>query len=154
MAAVSTTIDHGFDGSLKLLTGGTCTCTGDKISISGGTCSTIGEMNQFDMTVSKAMLSANKLGDRFDKKVPGFASGNFSASGQSDLKDAQQKALWDLILNVSSDTAKVFRYSGTKTKGTLKGYVNQAGTGLGGGALGTFNFTVELTHFPTVCAVT
>lgn len=146
-----TTIDNGFEGAVKAITGGTCTYTNDQISVSGGTCTVIGSLNNYTLNGSLEVLDATSFGDKLRKNITGFPSFTFSAAGYYDYSDAQQKAVWDDIVSTATRTEKTYRVHGKKSIHTIKGYNTSGSHNNAVGSVATFNMEMTLTYIPKTC---
>lgn len=146
-----TTIGSGFDGSVKVITGGTCTTTNDQISVTGGTCTVIGSLNNYSVNGSLEVLDATSFGDKLRKNIPGFPSFSFSAAGYFDYSDTQQKAVWDDIISTATRSEKTYRIHDKKSVHTIKGYHTAATHTNAVGSVSTFNMEMTLTYIPKTC---
>lgn len=153
MAATSTTLAKGYSGTLKRITGGTCTCTSDVLSGTGGTCTctAIGCLNSYQFSASTNANTFNAFGDYVEKAVPGLSSFEFTASGGFDYADVPQKAYWDNVVSTSVHTTEKIRITDTKARHIFKGYITSAQIGATADGLGTFSVTFKLTLFPKTC---
>lgn len=153
MAATSTTLAKGYSGTLKRITGGTCTCSSDVLGGGGGTCTctAIGSLNSYTLTANTNVNPFNAFGDYVEKVVPALSSYEFTFSGGFDYGDTAQKAFWDNIVLTSVHQTEKFRITSTKAKYTFKGYITAQSVQETAAGLGVVNGTIKLTVFPKTC---
>jgi hypothetical protein len=153
MASTSATLAKGYSGTLKRVTGGTCTCTNDVWAGGGGTCTctTLGSINSYTINATTNAEAFNALGDYVEKAVPLMSSFELNVSGGFDYADVPQKAYWDNIVAVTAHASEKIRITDTKARHTMKGYITAASIGGTAQGLGTFSATFKLTLFPKTC---
>ena len=142
-------ITTGFNVTIKRLTGGTCTCTGDVISVSNGTCTAIPYLDSYDAPWTRELIPYTGFGDKIAKNVPGMPSLTITFSGGLDLTNAQQLAIYNGIV-CSSVVPMILKIADGGKNFTHRGYVTGSGTGSTPNGKSTFNASFACTHLPTV----
>jgi hypothetical protein len=142
-------VSTGFSVTMKILTGGTCSCSGDVISVTNGTCTTIPYIDTYDAPWTRELIPYTGFGDKIAKNLPGMPSLEISFSGGLDLTNAVQLALYNGLV-CSSPTTRILKVlDGGKTF-THRGYITGSGTGSSAAGKSTFNAKLNCTHLPTL----
>jgi hypothetical protein len=142
-------VTTGFTVTIKRLTGGTCTCTADVISISGGTCTTIPYIDTYSKSWTREDIEYTGFGDKLKKVIPGMPSYSLDFSGGLDLTNAQQLAIFNALVCSSVAPQVIKLFDGGKTF-TLRGYISGTDTGSTAGGKSTFSAKMNMTHLPTL----
>lgn len=140
----------GFDVILKIVTGGTCTCTGDVISLSAGTCTKVAYLDSYALNGSRSMIETTAFGDKIAKVVPGMPSLTFDFSGGLDFADANQLAFWN-NLACSTPAMRTMKIWDGGKKITVKGHVSGQQLGSSPTGKSTFSASIGCTHLPKTC---
>lgn len=150
----ATTRSLGYNWLLKYVCGGTCsTCStdADVMRISGGTCTTIGGMDNLDFGGSKEMIDVTAFEDTMTKNVPGRISldpVNFAGSYDTGCSTSKQRAfLSDIFHEVNVASANTIRCltatdTVNKRRHYIRGYTNSVKIGVPVKSKGTFSFTL------------
>jgi hypothetical protein len=140
----------GFDVIIKLVSGGTCTCSNDVTSLAGGTCTKIPYLDSYSNNWSMAMIDYTGFGDKVTKQLPGIPSGTLDFSGGLDLSDASQLDFWNGI-SCTTKRQRMFKIHDGGKKITVKGYLS--GTQIGSTPTGksTFGGSISATQLPKTC---
>lgn len=143
-------VETGKDTSIYLVTAGTCTYASDVITLTGGTCTKIGFLSSYTLTVNRAELNNGAFGDLIDRSILGIASGTFAASGQYDPADASQDAIRSAqesgatcLIRLKKDANKE-----AKTFKVLVPSFVDSGTVAG---INAFSFDAKLQSIPKTC---
>lgn len=142
-------ITTGFSVTLKRLTGGTCTCTSDVISVTGGTCTTIPYIDTYDAPWQRELIDYGGFGDKIMKKTPGMPSVTIDISGGLDLTNSAQLAIYNGLV-CSSVAPQVWKVADGGKTFTWRGYVSGSGTGSTLNGKSTFKAQMVVTHLPTI----
>lgn len=143
-------VTTGYDVTMKILTGGTCTCSSDVHSITGATCTSLPYMDTYSINGSVENIDTTAFGDKVRKKVYGFPEVSIDFSGGLDLTNAVQLAFAN-ALTCSTKIARVVRIvDGGKTT-TARGLVSGHTRGGSVGGKSTFSGSVALTHLLKTC---
>lgn len=142
-------VTTGFSVTLKALSGGTCSCTADVISVTGGTCTTIPYLDSYEAPWSRELIDYSGFGDKIAKKLPGMPSVTVSVSGGLDLTNAQQLAIYNGLV-CSSPTPKIWKVADGGKTFTWRGYITGSGTGSTPSGKSTFKAEMQVTHLPTI----
>jgi hypothetical protein len=137
----------GFDVIIKIVTGATCTCTNDQISIATGTCTKIPYLDSYSMAPSRAMIDTTGFGDKITKVIPGIPSYTLDFGGGLDLTDSTQLALWNGFSCTTPASRTLRIYDGGK-KITVKGYLTGSQIGSSPTGKSTFTANLSMTHLP------
>lgn len=141
-------VTTGFDVTIKLVSGGTCTTTADVISLSGGTCTTIPYLDSYSYNGSRTMIPYTGFGDKIEKQIPGMPALTVDFSGGLDLTNAAQLAFWN-HLSCSTPATRLIRITdGGKTM-TVKGYVSGQQNGSTTGGKSTFSASIQAIALPS-----
>jgi hypothetical protein len=130
-------VSTGFNAYLYLITGGTCTTTNDKLSLTGGTCTLVGYLDSYSKNTSLETIDTTSFGDRVRKVIPGFPGANVSLSGTYNYSDASQAALWTDIEAVTH-TEKVLKVKESGSNTIMKGYFTAVNSGSSVGSKSSF----------------
>jgi hypothetical protein len=131
-------VSTGFLATLKTWTGGTCTLSNDKLSITGGTCTTIGYLDTYSKNTSRETIDTTAFGDKIRKVIPGFPSATVSLSGTYNYADTAQAAIWTEIEGGVTAVEKIIKISEAGSNTVLKGYFTAANSGSSVGSKSTF----------------
>ena len=143
-------VTNGATVTLKLLTGGSCACSGDVLTITTPTCTAIPYMNAVTHNGTRDMYDYTGFNDKIRKMTPGMPSVTVDLSGYLDLSNSVQLGLWN-SQSCSTPTQRIFRYyDGNKTI-TVKGYLNGFTGGYSVGALTTAQTSLTATYLPKTC---
>ena len=147
----ATTRTLGQNWLIKLVTGGTCTACStdpDAVVLLGGTCSTIGGMDNLDLGGTREMIDVTSFEDTCDKNVPGRIKYDaINIAGNYDPVCSTQKTIVGDIFHegkvASATTVRCLTATDTinKRKHTLSGYVSGVKVGVPVKGKGTFSFT-------------
>jgi hypothetical protein len=140
----------GFDVIIKLVSGGTCTCSNDVTSLSGGTCTKVPYLDSYGLNGSIAMLDVSSFGDKISKVVPGMPSATLDFSGGLDLTDPTQLGFWN-NLSCSSKIQRMLKAWDGGKKITVKGYLTGQQIGSTPTGKSTFSASLSLTQLPRTC---
>jgi hypothetical protein len=143
-------VTTGVDVTMKILTGGTCTCSSGVLSITGATCTALPYMDTYSEDFSIEQLDTTGFNDTLRQSVDGFFAGTASFSGGLDLTNAVQLAFRNAMACTARKPRVLRVYDGGKTT-TLRGRVTGHTKGSGVGSKSTFGGTIQLTHFPKTC---
>lgn len=145
-------VSTGFNAVIKLLTGGTCTCTNDVIDVTGGTCTTVGYLDSYTLNDSLETIDVTSFGDKVRKSIPGFPAVSLDMSGSYNYADSSQAAIWSESMAASHAT-KIFNIYESGSKMTFKGYITSVSAGSSVGSKSTFSATATGTAIPSTCTV-
>lgn len=146
-------VSTGFNAVIKAVTGATCTTTNDQISISGGSCTTVGYLDSYTINDSLELIDVTAFGDKVRKNIPSFPTYTMDMSGSYNYADTQQAAVWSNTRGTSTRAEKVYTIAESGSKTTVKGYISGASQGSSVGGKSTFSATMTLTLIPKTCAV-
>lgn len=141
-------VSTGFNAELKTVTGATCTTTNDQISISGGTCTTIGYLDSYTLTDSLELIDVTAFGDGLRKNIPGFPGYSLSMSGSYNYADAGQASFWAEVHGTSARAERTLRIHESGSVTTVKGYTSGVSQGSSVGGKSTFSADMTLTLIP------
>lgn len=143
----------GFDASIYYLsTGGTCTLSSDKLSISGGTCTLIGYLNSYTKNFTRETIDVSSFGDKIRKVMPGFPSASLSGSGTFNFADTGQAAFHTLMESTSTPTEKVLILKESGCHTVMKGYITADNSGSSVGSASSFSFEFASNTIPNTTA--
>jgi hypothetical protein len=143
-------VTTGASVTMKILTGGACSCSSGVLTITTPTCTAFPYMDTYSEDFSIEMIDSTSFNDSLRQNVDGFFAGTVTFSGGLDLTNAAQLAFRNSMA-CSSRVPRVLRiYDGGKTT-TLRGRVTGHTKGSGVGAKSSFSGTITLTHFPKTC---
>ena len=130
-------VSTGFNAYLYTWTGGTCTTSNDKLSITGGTCTLIGYLDSYSKNTSLETIDTTSFGDRVRKVIPGFPAANVSMSGTYNYADTAQAALWTDI-EATTHTEKIINVKESGSHTVMKGYFTAVNSGSSVGSKSSF----------------
>lgn len=143
-------VSTGFNVTIKEVTGATCSCTADVISIgSTGTCTSIPYLDSYDAPWARELIDYTGFGDKIAKKMPGMPSLTVSISGGLDLTNAKQLAIFNGLV-CSSVAPHIWKISDGGKSILCRGYVTGSGTGSTPSGKSTFKAEMAVTHLPTI----
>jgi hypothetical protein len=142
-------VTTGFAVTVKALTGGTCTCTADVISVATGTCTAIPYLDSYDAPWARELIEYTGFGDKIAKRLSGMPSVTISISGGLDLSNAQQLAIYNGLV-CSTPTQKIWKIADGGKTFTWKGWVTGSGTGSTPNGKSTFKAEMAVTMLPTI----
>lgn len=143
-------VADAFNVTLKVITGGTCSCSSDVLTITGGTCTALPYQTTIGHNGTRDLLDYTAFGDKIRKNKPGFPGLSLDISGYLDLSNAVQLGIWN-SQTCSTPATRVMRYyDGNKTV-TVKGYLGAVTGGHSVGAISTFSTTLTATMLPKTC---
>jgi hypothetical protein len=140
----------GFDVIIKIVSGGTCACSGDVTSLTGGTCTKIPYLDSYDFPWSRALIEYTGFGDNIAKNLPGMPTVNLNFSGGLDLTDSTMLAFWNGIV-CSAPAQKMLKVRDGGKIITAKGYLTGLQIGSTPSGKSTFSANVSLTQLPKTC---
>ena len=128
----------GFVAELMLWTDGTCTCTNDKLTITVGTCTLIGYLDNYTKNTSRAVIDVTAFGDAVSKVIPGLPAATVSMSGTYDYADTSQIAIWTEIEGGTTAVEKIIKINESGSNTVMRGYFTAANSGSSVGSKTTF----------------
>ena len=143
-------VTTGFDVVVKLVSGGTCSCSNDVTSLSGGTCTAIPYLDSYGLNGSRSMIDYTGFGDKIAKNLPGMPALTLDFSGGLDLTDASQLAFWN-GLACSAPAQRMLKVWDGGKKITVKGYLTGTQTGSSPTGKSTFSASISATQLPKTC---
>ena len=99
-------VTTGYNVTMKILTGGTCTCSSGVHSITGATCTALPYMDSYSYDQSLSMIDTTAFGDVLNQVVDGFPTYTVNFSGGLDLTNAAQLAFAN---NATCSTSRIPR---------------------------------------------
>lgn len=145
-------VSTGFAAELNLWTGGTCTLSNDKLTISGGTCTLIGYLDSYSLPTTRETIDVTSFGDKVRKVIPGFPSATVSMSGSYNFADTAQAAIWTEIEGGNSAVEKILKIVETGSNTVVKGYFTSATRGSSVGSKSTFSAEFSSNTLPNTTA--
>lgn len=143
-------VANSFNTTLKILTGGSCSCSSDVLTITGATCTALPYMSTINYNGTRDLLDYTSFGDKIRKNTPGFPGLTLDLSGYLDLSNSVQLALWN-SQTCSSPTTRVVRFNDGNKTVTVKGYLGAVTGGHSVGAISTFSTSLSATMLPKTC---
>jgi hypothetical protein len=143
-------VKTGFDTAIYLSTGGTCSCTGDQISITGDSCTKIPYLDSHNLNGSRSMIDYTAFGDKIAKQLPGMPALTYDFSGGLDLSDASQLAFWNALSCSAPATRAIRVHEGGKII-TVRGYVSGQQLGSTPTGKSTFSASIAANLTPKTC---
>ena len=143
-------VTTGFDVIVKIVTGGTCACSGDVTSLTGGTCTKIPYLDSYSLNGSRAMIETTGFGDKIAKVVPGMPSLTFDFGGGLDFSDANLLAFWN-NLACSAPAVRMMKIHDGGKKITIKGHITGQQLGSSPTGKSTFSASISATQLPKTC---
>jgi hypothetical protein len=143
-------VSTGFDVIVKLVSGGTCSCSSDVTSLTGGTCTKIPYLDSYSLNGSRSLIDYTGFGDKIAKSLPGMPALTLDFSGGLDLTDASQLAFWN-GLSCSIPALRMLKVHDGGKKITVKGYLSGTQTGSTPTGKSTFSASISATQLPKTC---
>ena len=143
-------VGTGFDVIIKLVSGGTCACSGDVTSLTGGTCTKIPYLDSYSLSWDRAMIDITAFGDKIAKVVPGMPSASMDFGGGLDLTDSTMLGFWNAIA-CSTPAQRMLKVWDGGKKITVKGHVTGAQTGSSPSGKSTFTAKFSPTQLLKTC---
>lgn len=143
-------VTTGFDITMKILTGGTCTCSSDALTITGATCTTLPYMDSYTVNGSIENIDVTAFGDKIRKRAYGFPEVSADFSGGLDLTNAVQLAFAN-SLTCSTRIPRILRIGDGGKTTTIKGLVSGHTRGGSVGGKSTFSGSISATYLVKTC---
>jgi len=143
-------VKTGFDVIIKLVSGGTCSCSNDVTSLTGGTCTKIPYLDSYSYNGTMGTIDYTSFGDKINKVMPGMPGLTVDFSGGLDLSDASQLNFWEGLACTSKIQRMIKIHDGGK-KITVKGYLSGVTAGSTPSGKSTFSASLAATQLPKTC---
>ena len=143
-------VENGADFHAYLISGATCTYASGVNTITNGTCTEVGYIDNYTLTMTAASLPTTAFGDYNTKNINGIPTGKMTAAGSYDATDAQQDAIRAAVTANSLLIWRLKKAGGKEAKTFAARVDNYAENGAPTSRV-SFNFALSLQSIPKDC---